>query len=156
MRIPTYLFAALAALVTQNTYAVYKCKGPAGATIYQDQPCESAGGPITTKPNGAEVDRQALQEAQKAAIQRKKPISELDPSSIKIDRDAIYYGLMGGKPVVGMNLTQLDMALGKPNKITSEYRDGYSAQVYVYRRKGMWYDIYVREGMVVRILSETR
>ena len=154
MRYSVFAASVLLMAASPAALAVYKCKGPGGAAIYQDQPCEASGERISVQPNGPEVDRAARAAAVEAAARQRKPVSELDPATIKVDQQAILFGMTGGEPVVGMNLTQLDMALGKPTRIDSEIKDGYHAQIYIYRKqRDKIYDVYVREGIVVKILS---
>lgn len=143
----------LAAITGPALAQAYKCKGPGGTFTYQGLPCDTGGEQISTQANGPTKDPERQRQATTTYKQGRTPVTELDPATITIDQQAVYNGMMGSYPVVGMNLTQLDWALGQASKVTTEQKDGYRLEIHAYRKKGPWYDVYVREGMVVRIMS---
>jgi hypothetical protein len=134
-------------------WSIYKCPTANGGAAYQDAPCPD-GQAIKARPNGATTSDAPPATSWKSRNEQKRIDDEFDPAKISPAR--IQVGMANHYPVVGMTLYQLDVAMGRPATIRSEFKSNNQYDVYLYRLKDKMYDVYVRNGMVESIIAETR
>lgn len=137
---------ALAVLAFGPAYAANKCIVD-GKTVYQDTPCAGTGSKVDTTANGPQAPdrkRMTMQEIREDERKERAP---------KVDHQAVTLGMATGKPVVGMTQSQLDIAMGSPNRRnTGDYGSLRSDQL-IYERNGMTFYVYVRNGVVSSVQS---
>jgi len=128
--------AALLLVASAPAWAINKCTGPNGKTVFQDMPCVGQGTEVTVNPaSGSSADPVAAVRAQ------------VQIGQARLD-DAIADGIATGRPVIGMNADQLQQALGAPSKInTSNYGGRHEDQWIFYKPHGTWY-VYTTNGIV--------
>lgn len=127
-----------ACLSVLPAFAVNKCTVN-GKTVYQDAPCHGGGTAIDARPNGA------FGEAVPATQSRR---SQPRGDDVPVNHQAVLNGMATGKPAVGMTENQLEIAMGRPQRINSGDYQGRQRDQLIYERDGVTYYVYVRDGVV--------
>lgn len=110
-----------------------------GKTVYQDTPCHGAGEVIDARPNGAFGEEPPPQRSRRSAR---------DADDVPVNHQAVLNGMATGKPAVGMTENQLEIAMGRPQRINSGDYQGRQRDQLIYERDGVTYYVYVRDGVV--------
>lgn len=132
---------ALLAALSGPTWAINKCTGANGATVYQDQPCEGAktvnlSGVGKGDPNSA------------GANYWSREISRLKRN------DKVEAAVSGGEVFVGMNAEEARRAWGSPTKNNVSTGSYGKHEQWVYRRSGQRSQyVYVQNGVVTSVQS---
>lgn len=138
MKINVLLVAAALSAVIAPASAVNKCTVN-GKTVYQDAPCHGGGTAVDARPNGA------FGEAVPTTPSRR---SQSRGDDAPVNHRAVLNGMATGKPAVGMTENQLNIAMGKPNRINSGDYQGRTRDQLIYERDDVTYYVYVRDGVV--------
>jgi len=136
MMVSTLLLAALSA----PAYAVNKCTGPDGKVTFQDTRCVGQGEAVQLKsvntPTGGSSTTKATPDWKQQAAQADA-------------RLAIQSAIERHEAVRGMTLTQLDLAMGQPERVnTGDYAHGSRTQRVYERGPKTWY-VYTDGGDIV-------
>lgn len=110
------------------SWALFKCVVD-GKTAYQERPCDGA----------------AAQTQMREVAKPEPPGQAEVPPGLQA---AINAGIVGSYPVRGMNVQQLQSALGNPSRVNaSDYASGFQEQRIYERSNGTFY-VYTENGIV--------
>ena len=119
MRIEFLAAAALACMVcAQPVWAINKCTGPDGKTVFQDTPCAGGKGQLIEVRPASGRSPLAQPEAGQDTKQR---IARTETDS------KIMEAINLRQPMVGMNKAQLEQAMGAPNVVRGGSHLGWSS-----------------------------
>lgn len=135
-------FLSIALLCMPAAAEVFKCTVN-GKVVYADSPCGNQAKSI--KMDDAPALPTASQSA--AAAAQKFDASKVD------QRLAIRAAIASSEPLVGMTREELDMAMGKADRVnSSDYGRGQEDQIIYYRPKRTFY-VYIKARIVTTIQS---
>lgn len=140
MRIEFLAAAALACMVcAQPVWAINKCTGPDGKTVFQDTPCAGGKGQLIEVRPASGRSPLAQPEAGQDTKQR---IARTETDS------KIMEAINLRQPMVGMNKAQLEQAMGAPNVVNTDNYQGRLRDQYVFERPDRTWYVYTRDGIV--------
>ncbi len=148
------LTASLAGLSLPATAGMFKCH-TTGGTTFQQTPCENAKDAAETYqpsgvPKGKADGTSATSAAPPASATEAAPAAEA-----VVDPQEINRAIVGSYPLRGMTITQLQSAMGTPDRINSgDYQGGYSEQR-IYTKPPMRYYVYT-DGVKVRSIQSSQ
>lgn len=133
------LFAA-ALVLASPAWAVNKCTGPDGKTVFQDIPCADGKGEklnirATSTPA---VNVSATGDAQ-GRLEKMKRDNEMAEA------------IRTHKPLVGMTVAQLQEAMGLATKVNANNYNGTQSEQVIYERPQETWLVYTRNGVVESI-----
>jgi hypothetical protein len=124
------LLAGVLLVLALPAAAVYKCQTVDGKTTFQEIPC-------------AIVEKQT--DVRTFASPPSSPATTEASAAL---RTAINQAIVGSYPVRGMNLKELQSAIGEPTRInTGDYQGGFTEQR-IYERAGGTTYVYTENGIV--------
>ncbi len=125
-----FLFAGALLVLALPAAAVYKCQTADGKTTFQEIPC-------------AAVEKQT--DVRTFASAPPPPAANERAAALTA---AINQAIVGSYPVRGMNLKELQAAMGAPTRVnTGDYQGGYTEQR-IYERPGGTIYVYTENGVV--------
>lgn len=134
--------AITGAALTSPTWAINKCTQPDGSFAFQDAPCAGKGEALTVKPAAGAAtavsvsDGAAKARADLAAVSWRLKVRE----SIEMRR-----------PMVGMSRSELDQAMGPPDRANLANYQGIPHDQLIYERGGRTLYVYTDAGIVKSI-----
>lgn len=134
------LVATLTACAAGAAFGQYKCRQADGAVTFQQAPC--AAGQVQQR-----LDLRVAAPASSAAplADHRAQIADLDRK--RLIREAIA----GGRPMVSMTRTELDQAMGSPDRVNvAQYGASLQDQL-IYHRNGRTLYVYTKDGVVTSI-----
>jgi len=132
--------ALLLFVLSSAAQAQYQCKQAQGGTRFQQTPCAAGETQTALKlpPAGA-------QPVAPSAEQRRAQLDALDR------RVAVRAAIEAGRPVVGMSLAELDLAMGQASELRAGQWGGDVVEERRYQRQGRQVSVTVQNGQVVAV-----
>lgn len=136
----TLAIAVAAMACTAPAWAVNKCVID-GQTVFQDAACPGQGESIKVRPASGHSNAATAESAAKT----KREIAGVEWRS-KVDA-----AIARGEPLVGMNRSELDKAMGAPTMVNADnYAGKLKDQIIYDRPRQSWY-VYTEDGVVTAI-----
>lgn len=121
------IVAALLATLCAPVWAINKCMGVDGKTVFQDTPCVGAGTTLDVRPASGHPPAAVQGEAQARVEKMKRDTTMAE--AIRLE-----------KPLVGMTLAQLQQAMGTATKVNANNYNGTLKNQMIYERpQETWY-----------------
>ncbi len=131
--------ACASTFATTPAWAVNKCKGPDGKTVFQDTPCaDGSGERVRINSNGNPVSPSANADAKQSI------------ANLKAQND-MAAAIRERRPLVGMTLKQLNEAMGTPTRVNADNVAGNTSDQVIFERSNETWLVYTRNGVVESI-----
>lgn len=133
--------AALIALTTAPAWAVNKCKGADGKTVFQDTPCMGKGETIKVRPASGNANASSAE----SAARTRSEIAGIEW------RSQTAAAIAKGEPLVGMTRAELAQAMGAPTQVNANNYGGVQKDQIIYERPRATWLVYTESGKVTSI-----
>ncbi len=133
--------AATMLFISLNALAINKCKGPNGTTVFQDAPCSGAGETLTVRP----ATGPAKEGAEEGRIKAKAMLDEVNR------RLEIRKAIEERQPLIGMTISELQQAMGSPDRANLANYEGTQHNQLIYERHNRTIYVYTDQGFVKAI-----
>ena len=134
------LIAAL--IASGQAYAVNKCKGPDGSTVFQDAPCAGQGETIKVSPASGHASPES------AAAGSARTRAELADINRRAETRA---AIERREPLIGMTEAELLQAMGQPDRANLANYNGTPHNQLIYERGARTLYVYTDAGVVKAI-----
>lgn len=133
---------ALTCLAVSPAWAVNKCTGPDGSTVFQDAPCAGKGETLNVRPASGQAQPST---ASSAALKAKSELAAVNW------RAEVRGAIERREPLVGMTQPELLMAMGQPDRANLANYNGVPHNQLIYERGGRTLYVYTDAGIVKAI-----
>ena len=140
MRASVFVMAVGMATVGAPVWAQYKCTSPSGQVSFQQQPC------------AGQQRQQALDLKTLPPPSAGTPAPDFAKQNAELDkRLAIRAAIEERRPVVGMTVSELQLAMGAANNVNRSQAGDVVSDQHVYQRGARTVYVYTRNGVVTSI-----
>ena len=140
MRASVFMMAVGMATVGAPVWAQYKCTSPSGQVSFQQQPC------------AGQQRQQALDLKALPPPSAGTPAPDFAKQNAELDkRLAIRAAIEERRPVVGMTVSELQLAMGAANNVNRSQAGDVVSDQHVYQRGARTVYVYTRNGVVTSI-----
>ena len=140
MRASVFMMTVGMAMVGAPVWAQYKCTSPSGQVSFQQQPC------------AGQQRQQALDLKALPPPSAGTPAPDFAKQNAELDkRLAIRAAIEERRPVVGMTVSELQLAMGAANNVNRSQAGDVVSDQHVYQRGARTVYVYTRNGVVTSI-----